>query len=298
MVSKEPALDAGRVTPAGAVDERTLRLIDIALAEDQGPGDWTSKWTIHARSRANAEIASKAEGIVAGLAPAAAVFQRLDPRVEIEIMIADGHAITAGDVICRLNGPARALLTGERVALNFLQRLSGIATFTRCFVDAVRGTGARILDTRKTTPGWRALEKSAVRAGGGENHREGLYDVVLIKDNHIALAGGLAEALARVREQNTPGLPVIVEVDGLDRLDAALGAGADRLLLDNFDVAGLLEAVRRVRRHPDPPKLEASGNMTLERVRQVAATGVDFISVGALTHSAPALDLSMRIVQQ
>jgi nicotinate-nucleotide pyrophosphorylase (carboxylating) len=252
---------------------------------------------VPARARATAEIVSKATGILAGIAPTTAVYHRLDPRVELDIYIADGEPVDPGDVICRLSGPARALLTGERVALNFLQHLSGIATLTRQFVEAVENTGAKILDTRKTTPGWRGLEKAAVRAGGGLNHRTGLYDAVLIKDNHVAAAGGLAEAVSRVREQNTRELPVIVEVHSLDEMNTALDADVDRILLDNLGIAEMTEAVRRARRRKNRPALEASGNMTLDRVRQVAEAGVDFISVGALTHSAPALDMSMRIVK-
>jgi nicotinate-nucleotide pyrophosphorylase (carboxylating) len=198
-------------------------------------------------------------------------------------------------VILTLRGPGRAILTGERVALNFLQRLSGVATTTRRFADAVAGTNARILDTRKTTPGWRTLEKAAVRAGGGENHRHGLYDAVLVKDNHIAIAGGIEEAIRRIRDHNVQGLPVIVEVRTLEELDAVLEHTVDRILLDNMDTASLREAVRRTRCRTGPA-LEASGNMSLDRVREVAGTGVDFISVGALTHSAPAMDLSLRIV--
>jgi nicotinate-nucleotide pyrophosphorylase (carboxylating) len=197
--------------------------------------------------------------------------------------------------VARVSGPGRAILTGERVALNFLQKLSGVATLTRRFADAVDGTQARIVDTRKTTPGWRALEKAAVRAGGGENHRTGLYDMILIKENHAAIAGGLAEAIARVRDQNTRGLPVTVEVHSGEDLDAALDAGVERILLDNLDTATIRDMTRRAKRLREPPLVEASGNMTLERVREVAATGVDFISIGALTHSAPALDLSLLI---
>lgn len=300
-MSEEPgqaALDPERAPLPMLVDEATLSLIDLALAEDRGPGDWTSRWVVHARTRADAEIASKAKGVVAGLAPAMSTFFRLDPRVEVDVAMDDGAALAPGDVVCRLKGPARALLTGERVALNFLQHLSGVATLTRRFVDAIEGTGARILDTRKTLPGWRALEKAAVRAGGGENHRQGLYDAVLIKDNHVVLAGDVTEAIARVREQNAHGLPVIVEVHNLDDVDTAIDAGVDRLLLDNFDIAELREAVRRTRDHDHAPELEASGNVTIDRVRQIAETGVDFISIGALTHSARALDLSMRIVER
>lgn len=296
-MTKAAAIEPARLPAPNTVDEHAIQLIDLALAEDCGPGDWTSRWTVPARMRGVAEIVAKAEGVLAGLAPATAVFLRLDPRVELDFRMADGQTIAPGDLICRINGPARALLTGERVALNFLMRLSAVATVTRRFMNEVAGTGVSILDTRKTTPGWRSLEKAAVRAGGGENHRKGLYDVVLIKDNHTAIAGGLAEALARVREQNTRGLPVIVEVHDFEQLEIALDAAVDRILIDNFDTGQLREAVRRARRRTSPPALEASGNMTLDNVREVAETGVDFISVGALTHSAPALDMSLRIVE-
>jgi nicotinate-nucleotide pyrophosphorylase (carboxylating) len=295
-VNESAATDVRRAAQAATiVDDDALRLIDLAIDEDRGAGDWTSRWTVPARSRANARVVAKQEGILAGMAPAIAVFVRLDPRVECEVHIGDGERIAPGDVICAVRGPARAVLTGERVALNFLQRLSGIASLTRAYVDRLEGTGARILDTRKTTPGWRALEKAAVRAGGGENHRAGLYDMVLIKDNHIAIAGSLEEAVARVRDHNTRGLPVVVEAHSLDEVDAALDSGVQRVLLDNMDLETLEEAVRRARRRRNRPELEASGNMTLDRVAAVAKTGVDYISVGALTHSAPALDLSLHM---
>jgi nicotinate-nucleotide pyrophosphorylase (carboxylating) len=278
-----------------AVEDDLLRLIDLALEEDQGPGDWTSRWTVPVRTRARGRIVAKAEGTVAGLTPALAVFLRLDGRIETNRLLDDGGSVRPGDVLLELNGPARPILTGERVALNFLQRLSGIATLTRRYVDAIAGTHARILDTRKTTPGWRTLEKDAVRAGGGTNHRRGLYDAILIKDNHIAIAGGVTEAVARVREQNTRGLHVTVEVASLADLDVALDLEVDRILCDNMELEMLREAVQRVRRRALSPEIEASGNMTLERVRAVAETGVDFISVGALTHSAGALDVSLQI---
>jgi nicotinate-nucleotide pyrophosphorylase (carboxylating) len=295
---KEPT-GAGTRRPGAAriVDDATLHLIDLALDEDRGTGDWTTRWTVPARLRARAEIVARQDGILAGVAPASAVFLRIDSRVDCEPRLDDGAHVTRGDVVLALNGPARAILTGERVALNFLQRLSGVATLTRRFVDALDGTGARILDTRKTTPGWRTLEKAAVRAGGGVNHRMGLYDAVMIKDNHIEIAGGITAAVAAVREQNTRALPVVVEVRSLEELDEALHAGVDRLLLDNMDIDTLRAAVARARRHGSQPVLEASGNMTLDRVRAVGGTGVDFISVGALTHSAPALDLSLRTIR-
>jgi nicotinate-nucleotide pyrophosphorylase (carboxylating) len=275
------------------IDDTTLRLIDLALEEDRGPGDWTTRWTVPARTRARALIMAKEDGILAGIGIAATVFQRLDPRVKCDIRAADGTRVAPGDVVCTIAGPARGILTGERVALNFAQRLSGVATLTRRFVEAVAGTTCRILDTRKTTPGWRSLEKAAVLAGGGYNHRAGLYDMVLIKDNHKAVAGGLASAIARVRDQNTRRLPVCVEVHSLAELDAAFAMGVDRILLDNLSTPELAEAALRARRQHPRPQLEASGNMTLDRVAEVAATGVDYISVGALTHSAPALDLSL-----
>lgn len=278
-----------------ALDDAGLHLIELALEEDRGAGDWTTRWTVPARTRVNATIIAKADGVIAGVGVMAAVFLRLDPRVECSILVGDGERVKKGDTVCTIRGPGRAILTGERVALNFLQRLSGIATMTRQFVDAIDGTKTRILDTRKTTPGWRMLEKGAVRAGGGDNHRAGLYDMVLIKDNHKDIAGGLREAMALVTDQNSRQLPVTVEVHSLDEVDEAIAVGADRLLLDNFDIDTLRTAVKRVAKSKRRPLLEASGNMTLDRVRAVAETGVDFISVGAITHSAPALDLSLRI---
>jgi nicotinate-nucleotide pyrophosphorylase (carboxylating) len=280
-----------------AVDDAALHLISLALDEDRGAGDWTTRWTVPARTRVKGTIVAKADGVIAGVALAAAVFLRLDPRVEFDVLIGDGQRVTAGDLVVSVSGPGRAILTGERVALNFLQRLSGVATLTRRFVDAIDGTRTRVLDTRKTTPGWRALEKSAVRAGGGDNHRAGLYDMILIKENHAAIAGGLGAAITRVRDQNTRGLPVAVEVHSVDDLDIALAAGVERILLDNMDARTIADMTRRAKRLRQPPLVEASGNMTLERVREVAAAGVDFISIGALTHSAPALDLSLLIAR-
>jgi nicotinate-nucleotide pyrophosphorylase (carboxylating) len=215
----------------------------------------------------------------------------------MEALVEDGQRAHPGDVVLRVLGPLASILTAERAALNFLGHLSGIATHTRRFVDAVAGTGARILDTRKTTPGWRALEKEAVRAGGGTNHRMGLYDFVLIKDNHIAAAGGITAAVERVRASpRATGLPVEVEVTSLDELTEALGLRVERILLDNMSLGAMADAVRRARvLGPERPELEASGNVTLETVRSVAETGVDWISVGALTHSAGAADLSLRV---
>ncbi|MEX1183500.1 MAG: carboxylating nicotinate-nucleotide diphosphorylase [Gemmatimonadota bacterium] len=292
----DPVEAATRRIPAIlAVDDAALHLIDLALEEDRGPGDWTTRWTVPARTRVHATIVARDDGVIAGVALAAAVFLRLDPRVDFEVVAGDGAAVHPGASVVQLRGPGRAILTGERVALNFLQRLSGIATATRRFVDAVAGTGVKILDTRKTTPGWRALEKAAVRAGGGENHRAGLYDAIMIKENHAAIAGGIGEAVKRVRDQNTRSLPIIVEVHSVDELDGAIAAGVDRILLDNLDTPTTAAIVNRLHKVRQRPQIEASGNMTLERVRAVAATGVDYISVGAITHSAPALDLSLRV---
>jgi nicotinate-nucleotide pyrophosphorylase (carboxylating) len=284
-----------RLPASLAIDDAALHLIDLALEEDRGSGDWTTRWTVPARTRGQATIVAKAEGVIAGTALASAVFLRLEPRMDIDVIAGDGDAVRPGEPVMRVRGPARSILTGERVALNFLQRLSGVATLTRRFVAAVEGSGVTILDTRKTTPGWRALEKTAVRAGGGDNHRAGLWDMVLIKDNHKAIAGGLAEAVRRVREQNARGLTVTVEIHSHDELHTALAAGVDRLLLDNFSTAELRDMVTLARQADRVPAIEASGNMTLERVREVAETGVDFISVGALTHSAAAFDLSLRL---
>jgi nicotinate-nucleotide pyrophosphorylase (carboxylating) len=276
--------------------EHTLELIRDALAEDVGPGDWTTRWTVPAESTAEARIIAKAPGVIAGVQVALAVFHALDPGLDAAARLDDGRQAEAGDVVIELHGAARSILTGERVALNFLQRLSGIATLTRRYVEAVAGTGAIILDTRKTTPGLRALEKQAVLAGGGANHRFGLFDMVLIKENHIRAAGGIGAAVQRVKQQNSTGLLVEVEVTELDEVREALAAGADRLLFDNMQLATLRAAVDLVRNAPEPrPETEASGGVDLSTVRGIAGAGVDFVSVGALTHSAPALDLSLLI---
>jgi nicotinate-nucleotide pyrophosphorylase (carboxylating) len=256
------------------------------LAEDVGDGDLTSEAVVPADARLDATLLLKEDGVVCGLEVAEAVFRELDPGVRFEPLARDGDRVK-GEV-ARVSGNARALLTGERTALNLLGRLSGIATLTRRYVDAVAGTGAKVLDTRKTTPGLRALEKLAVRAGGGTNHRFGLSDAVLIKDNHLRLGGGAA---ASVRHAKETGLPVEVECETLEDVEAALDAGADTILLDNMAPAQLREAVGLVRGRACT---EASGGITLETIREVAATGVDAISVGALTHGARSLDVSME----
>jgi nicotinate-nucleotide pyrophosphorylase (carboxylating) len=257
------------------------------LAEDVGTGDVTSAAVVDEDALCEARIVVKEPGVVCGLEVAAAVFEALG--AQLEPLVADGDRVEPNPV-ARVDGPARAVLTGERLALNLLGRLSGIATLTRRFVEAVEGTGATILDTRKTTPGLRELEKHAVRCGGGTNHRLGLFDGALIKDNHLRLVGSIGEAVGRARGT---GLLVEIECDTLDQVAEALEAGADRILLDNMSPDELRAAVALV---DGRAELEASGGVTLETVRAVAETGIDFISVGALTHSAPALDCSLEVL--
>jgi len=254
-------------------------LIDRALAEDVGDGDLTTRILVPPDVRATARIEQREPGVIAGLDVAAAVFARFDVQLE-----------PAKDVVARLAGPAAGILTAERTALNFLGRLSGIATLTARYVKAVEGTGVQILDTRKTTPGLRKLEKAAVAAGGGTNHRMGLYDAVMIKENHAAIAGGLAAATRKAVAEAPEGVEVCVECETPEDVEIAVEAGARRLLLDNMGPADLIECVARA---GGRVRLEASGGITLDNVREIAETGVDYISIGALTHSAPALDLSL-----
>jgi nicotinate-nucleotide pyrophosphorylase (carboxylating) len=261
-----------------------------ALAEDLGDGDVTSTATVGANDRARAAITQKAPGVLFGLDAAEEAFRQLDPDVTVERLAPEGEWREGGPVL-RLEGRARALLGAERTALNFLQRLSGVATASARAVQEIEGTGAQILDTRKTTPGLRALEKAAVRAGGGVNHRAGLYDAILIKENHAAAAGGVGEAVRRARAAS-PELPLEVECRDVAEVDEALAAGATRLLLDNMPPERLREVVARV---DGRATLEASGGITLGNLREMATTGVEFISIGALTHSAPALDLSLTL---
>ena len=267
-----------------------LALVRAALAEDVGSGDVTTEATVGSEARARALITQKAPGVIYGLAVAEEVFRELDPEVEAQALTPEGVWREGGEVL-ELHGSARALLTGERTALNFLAHLSGVATAAARAARLVEGTGARVLDTRKTTPGLRTLEKAAVAAGGATNHRVGLYDAVLIKENHIAAAGGITAAIERVR-QSVPHLAGTLEVEVRNdaEIDEALAAGAPRLLLDNMSVPQLREAVARV---AGAATLEASGGVTLETLRERALTGVDFVSIGAITHSAPALDLSL-----
>jgi nicotinate-nucleotide pyrophosphorylase (carboxylating) len=265
--------------------------VEAALAEDVGTGDVTTEATVPAEAVGTAEILLKEPGVVCGLAVAEAVFRALDDDVRFEALVEEGTAVAdVPAVVARVSGSEQAILTGERVALNFLGRLSGVATLTRRYADAVAGTGAAVLDTRKTTPGLRALEKYAVACGGGKNHRFGLDDAVLVKDNHLRAAGSIARAVERVRALTE--LPVEVECETLDQVREALATGVDAILLDNMTLDELRAAVAvaggRVR-------LEASGGVTLENIRSVAETGVDEISVGALTHSARSLDVSLEL---
>jgi nicotinate-nucleotide pyrophosphorylase (carboxylating) len=269
--------------------ETTIRR---ALAEDMGDGDVTTLCTIAPEARVTGRLLAKTAGVVAGLEVARAVFACVDERTRLLTRCVDGERVEARTVIAEIGGPGRAILSAERVALNFLQRLSGVATATRRFVDAVRGTRAVILDTRKTAPGLRALDKWAVRLGGGRNHRMGLYDMVLIKDNHIAAVGSITEAVARVRARDVRRRPIEVEVTTLDELRETLPLGVDRILLDNMSCEQLRQAVRIT---ADRVPLEASGGVTLDTVAEIAATGVDFISTGAITHSVKALDISLDL---
>lgn len=277
------------------LEDNIETLVRLALAEDLGErGDVTSEVAIPAESTLCGQIVTKAEGVIAGLPVIETVYRHVDPSVVVTAKVTEGSAVARGVVVCEVRGSARSILTGERVALNFLQRLSGVATLTAKYVQAVAGTRAVILDTRKTTPGWRLLEKYAVRMGGGQNHRMGLYDAVMVKDNHIAAGGGITPTVNHVKSHpKSKDLPLIVEVETLAQLREALSLPVDRILLDNMDEATMREAAAMAAGHVP---LEASGNMTLDRVGAVAATGVDFISVGALTHSAPAFDLSMRLL--
>lgn len=266
----------------------------LALEEDVGPGDVTTEAVVPAGVRVRAVVLVKEGGVVAGLPVAARLFTLLDPSLSFRPRLADGDEVRQiPAVAAEMEGSARAVLTGERVALNLLQRLSGIATLTRRCVEAAKGR-VEILDTRKTTPGMRKLEKYAVAVGGGKNHRFGLYDGVLIKDNHIRAVGGIREAVVRARAKVHQGLRIEVECSSLDEVEEALAAGADIVLLDNMDVPTLREAVRRV---AGRAKTEASGGITLANLPDVAATGVDAISLGVLTHSARALDMSLEVVE-
>ncbi|HOJ20873.1 MAG TPA: carboxylating nicotinate-nucleotide diphosphorylase [Armatimonadota bacterium] len=267
-------------------------IVRAALAEDIRSGDITTEATVPASLRARAEIVAKQEGVIAGLEVAALAFALLDPELRFDALAEDGDSVTPGQRVVSIEGRARAILMGERVALNFLQRLSGIATLTRRFVDLVAGTGATIVDTRKTTPGLRLLEKYAVRAGGGQNHRYALDDAILIKDNHIAAAGGITEAVRRARARGGHTVVIEVETQSREQVEEALAAGAGIIMFDNMTPDQMRDCVALV---GGRALTEASGGINEATARAVAETGVDLISVGALTHSAPALDLSLKI---
>ncbi len=284
--ARGPVLDFGR--PGDAVG----RLIRLALDEDVGPGDLTAEACVPASARGSGLIVARETLVVSGISAAARVFRALEEACEPEALKEEGDGAGPGEGILRVRGSLRTILTGERTALNLLQRLCGIATLTREYARALEGTKTKLLDTRKTSPGMRALEKAAVRAGGGVNHRGALFDGILVKDNHAACAGGIGEAVRRARAAAHPLLKVEAEVSTPRQIEEALRAGADMLLLDNLGDDELRKAVQQVGgRVP----LEASGGMTLERLPRVAATGVDYLSVGALTHSAPAVDLSLLV---
>jgi nicotinate-nucleotide pyrophosphorylase (carboxylating) len=269
------------------------RLVRDALAEDIGAGDVTTEATVDASAVCEAQILLKQPGVVCGLVAAAAVFRTLDPQIQFEPLAAEGEQVSeAPAVIARVAGSTRAVLTGERTALNLLGRLSGVATLTRRFVDAVEGTDCIVLDTRKTTPGLRALEKYAVRCGGARNHRFGLSDGILVKDNHLSAAGGIHAAVERLRAAGTT-LPIEIEAETLEDVREALAAGVESILLDNMPPAAMKEAVALVEGRAT---LEASGGVSLETVREIAGTGVDFVSAGALTHSASSLDVSLEVL--
>lgn len=265
-----------------------------ALEEDIGTGDLTSERLIPPDLWAKAEIISKDEGILAGIEAAELSFKLIDERVEFHRILEDGSRIYYGSKVAHLNGPARAILSGERVALNFLCSLSGIATETRRFVEAVKPYKAKIADTRKTTPGMRALQKYAVRVGGGVNHRFGLYDGIIIKDNHIKIVGSIREAVRRAKEKASPLAMIEVEVEDLEQFEEACDAGADVVMLDNFELEDIRKAVEK---GCGRVIIEASGRVSLENVRDIAEAGVDIISVGALTHSAPSLDMTLEIIK-
>jgi len=278
------------------MDDFVRDAVARALLEDLGPGDVTSEATVPEDARARARIVQKQAGVVFGLDLVVETMRQCGVEDVDKLMVEGQWRDGVPAEVLLASGSARGLLAAERTALNFLGHLSGVATLTARYVEAVAGTGARVLDTRKTTPGLRELEKAAVAAGGGQNHRMGLYDAVLIKENHVALAGGVAKAVYAARAAH-PGMPVEIECRDLEEVAYALGAGAERLLLDNMDLEALRKAVELRDREAgaDGPKLEASGGVDLETVRGIAETGVDFISVGALTHSAPTLDFSMLL---
>ncbi len=268
------------------------RLIDLGIEEDISTGDISTNAIIPVYTRAVAEMKAKAPGVISGLGVIRSVYERFEKDIVWEPLVEDGARVEAGDIILRMEASYRCLLCGERLSLNILQRMSGIATETARYVDALEGTRTRLLDTRKTVPGMRVLDKMAVKHGGGMNHRMGLYDMVMLKDNHIKIAGGIPNAIAAVKRNQPLSIRLEVETTNLEEVRQALEGGADIIMLDNMDNATMAEAVRMI---DGRAKTEASGNMSLERLRSVAEVGVDYISVGALTHSVKAMDISMNI---
>jgi nicotinate-nucleotide pyrophosphorylase (carboxylating) len=293
-VFQTPRTSAPAAAAALPASASVQAIINLALSEDVGRGDLTTEATVSPDALASAEVLQKSPGVVCGLPLLARVFSTLDPRVRVRPLVDEGSFFDTGRrVVARIDGPAAAILTGERTALNFLQRLSGIASASRRAADLVAGTRAAVIDTRKTTPGLRVLEKYAVRVGGASNHRAGLDDGFLIKENHIRAAGGITAAVHAAQNRAAPGQTVEVEVTTLGELDEALRAGATLILLDNFSVAAMQAAVAQT---AGRARLEASGGITLDNLAEVARTGVDFVSLGALTHSASVLDFSLEVV--
>jgi len=277
------------------IDDKIRHLIEWSLSEDIGKGDLTSEALIEQDLKAQGIIVAKEEGVIAGLEIAKTVFHQLDPNLVFESSFKDGNRVVRGEEVATLKGSVRSILSGERTALNFLQRLSGIATLTSKYVEKIKDTEAKILDTRKTTPGLRTLEKYAVKMGGGENHRMGLFDMILIKDNHTKAVGNISKAIQKAKAKY-PDERIEVETKNLDEVAEAVNSGADWIMLDNMSVEETKKAVKIIRSSKKEIKIEASGRIDLNNVREVALTGVDFISVGALTHSAPALDLSLLLL--
>ncbi len=277
-------------------DDKLRRLIELSLSEDIGDGDLTSEALIDEDRLARSLIVAKEEGVLAGLEIARMVFNQLDPSLLYQTSCKDGIKVIKGEEVARLEGKAKSILSGERTALNFLQRLSGIATLTSKYVEKIKNTGVRILDTRKTTPGLRALEKYAVRMGGGENHRMGLFDMILIKENHIKTVGNISNAIEKTRARY-PNKKIEVETRNPEEVKEAVNSGADWVMLDNMTTDEMKKAVKLIRSSKKETKIEASGRIDLNNVREIALTGVDFVSVGALTHSTPALDFSLLLVE-
>jgi len=277
--------------------DHTLQIIRSALEEDIGSGDYTTLWSVPEDHRSKAQVISRAGGVIAGMPVLSYLVEQFNPAPVLESAVPDGQHVSAGQVVAELSGKTRAILMLERTMLNFLQRLSGVATLTRRFVDQIEGTGVKILDTRKTTPALRELDKYAVAVGGGMNHRYGLYDYVLLKENHIAASGSITRAVEAVRAANDRGLPVEVEVRTLDEVTEALESGVSRIMLDNMTIEQMKMAVEMIRgfKGGPIPEIEASGDVNLRTIAEIAGTGVDFISVGALTHSAGILNLTMLI---